>query len=190
MELSSQKQGTSILILSAPGDLQRTLLETIATLNERANGKILLFNGTMSSRSISESFEEKGVSTKNLHFLDLISGLAGGSPTQTDSYTVLPSHSGLTQVLIQIGKCLELTGSQVFVLDSVGTLPIYFERASVIKFVHLLVTKLKARGVTAVILSPKEERDNMKEKIAPFFNAIIDLVGPTLQERVDRLYGR
>ena len=191
LELGSQKQGTSTLILSAPGDLQRTLLETIATLNERVEGKILLLNGTMSSRSISENLEEKGVSTKNLHFLDLVPGLDGAKPAQTDSSrTVLTDRSILTEVLISIRQRLGSTNTQVLVLDSLGTLPIYHEMGSVIKFVHVLVSRLTAKGVTSVILSPKEEGDNMTEKIAPFFNTIVELAGPSLSERVNESYGR
>ncbi len=121
--------------------------------------------------------KKSGIDTDNIFFVDCISkmipapkGISLQGPEtieMTKECLFIPSPTRLTEIGIALSEALNTMKNyqnKFLFLDSISTLLIYNSEASVEKFVHFLVTRLRIFGLVGIILSL--EKGTNRELIA------------------------
>ncbi|MBT4870185.1 MAG: hypothetical protein HON47_01270 [Candidatus Diapherotrites archaeon] len=105
-------------------------------------------------KTIKKKFDENGVNTKMLIFIDAISAEAGKVEKEAGCVYVQTPKS-LSDMSIAIGEAVKAIPSErkfVF-FDSLTTLLVYNKAHSVLRFTHFLTNKMRSWDVDGVILS-------------------------------------
>jgi archaellum biogenesis ATPase FlaH len=134
------------------------------------------------SRSATETIdalEALGLSTENIHFIDLVSsGFLGGTEVEHKNITFIDSPIMLESVLLRTLYHLRITENErnfVF-LDSVNALAIYNEERMLAEYLHTFINTFKNREVLTVIL-------NVPDQTPPSVLANLDLYCTDLVDR-------
>lgn len=134
------------------------------------------------SRSAAETIdalEALGLSTENIHFIDLVSsGFLGGTEVEHKNITFIDSPIMLESVLLRTLYHLRITENErnfVF-LDSVNALAIYNEERMLAEYLHTFINTFRNREVLTVIL-------NVPDQTPPSVLANLDLYCTDLVDR-------
>lgn len=134
------------------------------------------------SRSATETIdalEALGLSTENIHFIDLVSsGFLGGTEVEHKNITFIDSPIMLESVLLRTLYHLRITENErnfVF-LDSVNALAIYNEERMLAEYLHTFINTFRNREVLTVIL-------NVPDQTPPSVLANLDLYCTDLVDR-------
>ncbi len=101
-----------------------------------------------------ESFEKKGINAKKMAFIDC----ASGSIQKPKDYDVLfvSSPEALTELSITINETMKKS-TNIIIFDSVSTLLVYKEPSIVVKFIHSMISKIRAADKKCVMISLSED---------------------------------
>lgn len=98
-------------------------------------------------------FESKKIDTKKITFIDAVSGSV--SAPKGIKVEFVSSPKALTELSIIINEHMKKTDSVLF--DSVSTLLVYDDPATVVKFIHSILSKARASGTNFVLTVLSED---------------------------------
>jgi archaellum biogenesis ATPase FlaH len=126
-----------------------------------------------------DALETLGLSTENIHFIDLVSsGFLGGTEVEHKNISFVDSPIMLESVLLRTLYHLRTTSNErnfVF-LDSVNALAIYNEERMLAEYLHTFINTFRNREVLTVIL-------NVPDQTPPSVLANMDLYCTDLVDR-------
>ena len=126
-----------------------------------------------------DALETLGLSTENIHFIDLVSsGFIGGTEVEHKNISFVDSPIMLESVLLRTLYHLRTTDNErnfVF-LDSVNALAIYNEERMLAEYLHTFINTFRNREVLTVIL-------NVPDQTPPSVLANMDLYCTDLVDR-------
>ena len=134
------------------------------------------------SRGASEiisGLESIGISTENMHFIDLVSsGILGGTDSPYDNISYVDSPIMLEAILLQTMYHMRTTTHErnFVVLDSVNALAIYNDERMLAEYLHTFVNTFRQREVLSIIL-------NVPDQTPPSVLANLDLYCSDLIDR-------
>ena len=134
------------------------------------------------SRGASEiinGLESIGISTENIHFIDLVSsGILGGTDSPYENISYVDSAIMLEAILLQTMYHMRTTTHErnFVVLDSVNALAIYNDERMLAEYLHTFVNTFRQREVLSVIL-------NVPDQTPPSVLANLDLYCSDLIDR-------
>ena len=134
------------------------------------------------SRGASEiisGLESIGVSTENMHFIDLVSsGILGGTDSPYENISYVDSPIMLEAILLQTMYQMRTTTHErnFVVLDSVNALAIYNDERMLAEYLHTFVNTFRQREVLSIIL-------NVPDQTPPSVLANLDLYCSDLIDR-------
>lgn len=120
------------------------------------------FNGiyvtsTRPASIIEKRLAEKGIISKNIHFIDCISYMVGGS-AQAERTSYLESPTMLENIMIKIDTLIKkLKGEKCVVIDAVNTFTIYNEERLLSEFIHILVNSLRVKEIFTILITVEEQ---------------------------------
>jgi KaiC/GvpD/RAD55 family RecA-like ATPase len=97
-----------------------------------------------------ESIKKYGADPKKFFFVDCTEKQEGGE--KGGQVVFVSSPKALTEMSITISKVLELGKIEVLVFDSLSTLLMYEEPSTVVKFVHSLISTLRAKKAAGILV--------------------------------------
>ena len=107
-----------------------------------------------------EALEGLGLSTENIHFIDLVSsGFLGGTEVPHENVSFVDSPIMLESVLLRTLFHMRTTSNErnfVF-LDSVNALAIYNESRMLAEYLHTFINTFRQRDVLSVILNVPDQ---------------------------------
>jgi KaiC/GvpD/RAD55 family RecA-like ATPase len=112
----------------------------------------------------------------NIHFVDVITSLAGREKEETPNVTFLDSPLELVEMDVSIqGQLSKITGSKKFLcLDSISTLLVYNSPEAVERFSHTVVSKnRKEEVIILLIMVESEENENVINTLGQFVDQTI-----------------
>ena len=126
-----------------------------------------------------DALEALGLSTENIHFIDLVSsGFLGGTEVEHKNISFVDSPIMLESVLLRTLYHLRTTDNErnfVF-LDSVNALAIYNEERMLAEYLHTFINTFRNREVLTVML-------NVPDQTPPSVLANMDLYCTDLVDR-------
>jgi archaellum biogenesis ATPase FlaH len=126
-----------------------------------------------------DALEALGLSTENIHFIDLVSsGFLGGTEVEHKNISFVDSPIMLESVLLRTLYHFRTTDNErnfVF-LDSVNALAIYNEERMLAEYLHTFINTFRNREVLTVIL-------NVPDQTPPSVLANMDLYCTDLVDR-------
>ncbi len=115
------------------------------------------------SRGASEiisGLESIGISTENMHFIDLVSsGILGGTDSPYTNISYVDSPIMLEAILLQTMYHMRTTTHErnFVVLDSVNALAIYNDERMLAEYLHTFVNTFRQREVLSIILNVPDQ---------------------------------
>lgn len=158
-EMQDLREGFVVLVLTSAEDFFRA---TTALLNYVVNEASMSGVYITASRPyvyLSKAFQDKGINTDNILFIDCISALAGEHGDRKGNCVFVENPVSLESISTQLDNLLSEIGpkkSFIF-LDSLSTFLIYNSESSVAKFSHLLINKLRVLQTSGVFMSLEKE---------------------------------
>ena len=134
------------------------------------------------SRGASEiisGLESIGITTENIHFIDLVSsGILGGTDSPYENISYIDSPIMLEAVLLQTMYHMRTTTFErnFVVLDSVNALAIYNDERMLAEYLHTFVNTFRQREVLSIII-------NVPDQTPPSVLANLDLYCSDLIDR-------
>lgn len=122
-----------------------------------------------------KTFKENNIDPANFYFIDPATKSA---VTNIFPKNVIPveSVSSITSLSIAISNVLEKKKAEGLILDSISTMLIYNNSASITKFMHFLVGKIKTLGCTGILtILEKDSDSSLMQDIGMFADNVIYL---------------
>ena len=126
---------------------------------------------------IKKQFEDEGVNTKMMIFIDAISAETG-KLEKVPGCLFIQTPKSLSDLSIAMGEAVKsLPSKRKFVFfDSLTTLLIYNEAHSVLRFAHFLTNKMRSWDVDGIILSlDSDVKSSVFQQIVLFADNVINL---------------
>jgi hypothetical protein len=84
------------------------------------------------------------------------------------------SPKALTEMSITIGKVLELGKIEALIFDSLSTLLVYTDPSTVVKFTHSLISLLRSKNVSGLLMCVEGgASSNMVKDISMFADKVV-----------------
>lgn len=109
------------------------------------------------TETILKKLEGSNVDKAKFSFIDCATKMIKPSAKDTRTVTYLDSISSLTDLSIAITKKMETKKHDAMVFDSLSTLLLYNNPPQACKFVHALVNRMRALGVSAVFTAAESD---------------------------------
>jgi len=121
------------------------------------------------------SFLKEGISIENIHFVDAITKTAM-TPPENEKCTYVSSPGALTELSVAISNTIDTANFDYIVFDSLSTLLVYESDATIAKFVHFLMAKVRVGGCNAIFTVLKQDADSILVKdINMFADKVVDM---------------
>ena len=128
---------------------------------------------------LKKALEKNSVDTSTLFFIDGVTVSAMGKAGTEENCFYVNKSSDLTGIGIAITKAMALIGNKenmVIILDSVSTLLIYNDPNLIIRFLHMLVNKVRLNDAIGVLFSAKNAIDPIvTAQITAFSDSVMHL---------------
>lgn len=165
----SKKSGVTLIIIPN----EKYLKETIKISKELAASSKQICYVTLNRpyASLVKTFKDSTVDVNKFVFIDGVTKTVSEKTEKVNRCIFVKSPYDLIGIEINITKSLENCDSLLF--DSLSTLLVYEKAATVMKFVHSIVNRVRVRGnisATFIIL----EGDNLDERIINDINMFSD----------------
>jgi hypothetical protein len=162
-----------VVVIPEENYLER-LMSLISDLSE-TKGNICYVSLNRPYSSLISSFHKAGIDTSRIHFIDAITRTAQIPPPSSECDYV-SSPGALTELSVNITRVMESGNYRYVVFDSLSTLLVYESDATIAKFVHFLMAKVRVVGCNAVFTCLKQHADSMLIKdINMFADKIIHM---------------
>ncbi len=143
------------------------------------SGIYLTFNKPF--EALKRIFDEAGINTGKLFFIDAISGPGSPKEAAGKSCINIPNPSALAEVGQAISRICSAKKAKFLVIDSLSAILLYHNENTAVRFLHQTSTKMRKSGIMCIIISsPKDLQGRYANLIAQFADQIIDLTGQTV----------
>jgi archaellum biogenesis ATPase FlaH len=127
------------------------------------------------SSSLLSILKENSIDTKKFYFIDAITRTAA-IPLPVDYCTYVSSPGALTEISLAISNMFNNKNVDCILFDSLSTLFIHESEATITKFVHFLMAKLKVIGCDSFFTILKgDENSAMIKDIHMFADQVLDI---------------
>jgi len=161
----------SVLVTSPIGDLQKNINKVCAHL-VKTGKPVLYISLNKPHKTVKEALEKQGIATEKIFFIDCLTQ-ASGQPTRNHVIHI-ENPADLTSLEIAISEFLEkIQGEKSVLIDALATLLIYNSEELTTKFTKSVLEK--SQDSRTVIFTPSAKGTGFIEKIAVFFDEVINL---------------
>ncbi len=128
-------------------------------------------------KTIVPYLEQKGINTKKLFFIDLITSEISEATEKIDNCLFMESPKSLTDLSIALSEAVKsMPGDKFIFLDTLSTLLVYNQLTTVTKFAHFLTSKMRQWDINGLLVSMEKETDpNLQAQLAQFCDKVITL---------------
>ena len=128
---------------------------------------------------LKKALEKNSVDTSTLFFIDGVTVSAMGKAGTEENCFYVNKSSDLTGIGIAITKAMALIENKenmVIILDSVSTLLIYNDPNLIIRFLHMLINKVRLNSAAGILFSAKNAVDPIvTAQITAFSDSVMHL---------------
>lgn len=123
-----------------------------------------------------KSFEDNKIDINKLFFIDVVTKPSKSDIKRLKNCIFINSISSLTKISISIANALESGKFGCLIFDSLSTMLIYHDTATVTKFVHNLIVTARTFNCTTVFTCLKgDERSTLIKDLNMFVDNIINI---------------
>lgn len=171
--LENMLQGDVILIETSDSLVERLVPELLARLSSEKTAIVLLSNNGYFD--ILPSLNAVGVNTGNVFFIDCVSRSKKTSVPDTGHVVDLQSVAQIKTVFASLlDQTNEFVGSSFVCVESLNKLIDSYPANDFAKFLHVLLTKLRNKGVGCLLLSTQDEVvDDLRAEIIQLFDVVL-----------------
>lgn len=138
--------------------------------------KICYVNTTKPFMSLMEIFREKGVKTDSFFFIDTITKSALPGVEDGPRCRYVSSESALDELGLAINEELDKSEYRVLIFDSISSLLVHNDEDMVIRFIKLLITKIRHSDCIAILKCAEGDIDsNLMKNLSMLSDKIIRL---------------
>ena len=119
------------------------------------------------------TFQSEGLDTDRFHIIDAVTRMAMPNPKAVDNGTYVTSPSALGEIYNAFSNLLEQEDFGAVILDSISTILVYEQPGTVIKFLHMLITKASVKGCHGAFICLKEDTN---PQLLRELNMLVDVV--------------
>ena len=153
------REGFVVLVLTSAENFFRV---TTALLDYAVNEASMSGVYVTASRPyiyLTKAFQDKGINTENILFIDCVSALAGEHADRKGNCVFVENPVSLESISTHLENLLSDIGpkKRFIFLDSLSTFLIYNTESSVAKFSHMLINKLRVIDTSGVFMSLEKE---------------------------------
>lgn len=173
--LENMLQGDVVLIETSVELLEKLTPALLDVLTEKKTAIVLLSN--KGYFDILPFLKSQGIDTGNVFFVDCVSKLHNQKIPDTGHVVDLDSVSQLRTVFTSlIDKTDSFAGSSFLYVESLNKLIALYPNSDFAKFFHVLLTKLRTKGVGCLLLSVQDELvDDLRAEIVQLFDRVLHL---------------
>ena len=152
----------TFLVRSGPMGVRARNHEIVSALTEMEYTIVIVSTNVPATIQI-EQFENDGIDTTNLYFIDMVTAYATGKKQKnTDQIHYIDRPGDLTKAGIVVGNYItERPGEKVvFLFDTINTMLIYSSQLSVSRFIHYIINKIRLSGIKGFFVMVEKSIDN------------------------------
>jgi hypothetical protein len=146
MDIVKNIKENDITVLIIPNNSYGDSLKNLVSDMSKIFNKICYISLNKPYKSLLKGFEQKGVTTKKLLFIDAVD-----KGFDSEGIVHVSSPKALTELNIAITKSLSNGLVDSILFDSLSTLLMYEEPATVIKFAHSIISSFRIKGIKTVL---------------------------------------
>ena len=120
---------------------------------------------------LSQSFKKSGIDLKKILFIECSGKTVDGKVEQV---VYVSSPRALTEMCITIGKVIETGKIEVLIFDSLSTLLVYTDPSTVLKFTHSLITMLRSKSVSGILVCASSQSEAIIKDISMFADKMVE----------------
>jgi hypothetical protein len=150
-----------VLAITDSSILRTCVLKSIQKVHHEGKNGIII---SLSEPQIilKKALEKQSIDTSDLLFIDGVTVSAMGRKGEEKNCFYVNKSSDLTGIGIAITKAMSLVENKenmVIILDSVSTLLIYNDPNLIIRFLHMLINKIRLNSAAGILFSAKNAID-------------------------------
>ncbi len=125
--------------------------------------------------NLTNLYQQKGIDTNKILFIDCISKSQSVELEEAGNVVYQDAVSDLTNISLSIKTAMDKIPEKKFVfIDSITTMLIHNTSEIFDRFIHGMITKLRIKGVSGLLLSVEEETDeHIRFQIADLCDKVI-----------------
>jgi KaiC/GvpD/RAD55 family RecA-like ATPase len=169
----SLDRNKQLLLLVTSEKKYTETVENISHAVSKIYEKICFITLNKSHKSVAEAFRQKKIDVGNFFFIDAVTKEAD---QKSNGVAYVSSLDQLTELEIEINKVLHKGKAECFIFDSMSTMLIYDSEMNVIRFVHNIITLLRARNLAGVFITLKKDtKTNVIKDMNMFIDDVINV---------------
>ena len=156
---------------------QKTNLALIKHLTEDQHNPGVYVTLNKPFSTIKKTFENNGIDTRMIIFIDAVTKTAGGDLEKKDNCLFIGNPENLSDISIAMDQAVRaVPGKEKFLFfDSLSTLLVYNKPITVARFIHFLAGKMRVWKVKGIIITLEKKSDkNLIEELIPICDVKID----------------
>ncbi|MBI2672799.1 hypothetical protein HYX19_00925 [Candidatus Woesearchaeota archaeon] len=174
-ELADLPDNFIILTLLPPNKYSDVNLHFLDLFINKNNHRGTYITVNRPYKSLVSMLNKSKIDHNRLFFIDCITGEVSGEEKAANC-VFLDSPSSLTDLEIAIDEVLKRKEHNFILLDSLDTLSFYNDINSVVKFAHILTSKIRLNNINGVMITLHEDTDKrLINELARFCDKVIDL---------------
>jgi hypothetical protein len=163
--------GKGITVISVPEKEYASKINGLVSSAASSYTRICYTSLNKPYSTLSQSFRKSGIDLKKILFIEC-SGKTGGGKQEQVVYVSSPK--ALTEISITIGKVIEMGKIEVLIFDSLSTLLVYADPSTVVKFTHSLITILRSKSVSGLLMCAKSSQsESILKDISMFADKMV-----------------
>lgn len=172
INLKKAIKGNDIILLLVPNGVYSDRIKKITKAISEENERICYVTINKPYNTILKTLEKARVETKKIFFIDAVTKKVKEEKS-SEQVIYVSSPKALTEMNIAIKKVMESGNTDVTLFDAISTLLVYDSPASVVRFVHSLISSFRTIGSKGVMVSLKEDS---KGELIKDLNMFVDKV--------------
>jgi hypothetical protein len=163
--------GKGIIVMVVPEKEYSSRINEVVSSAASSYSRICYTSLNKPCSTLSESFRKSGVDLKKILFIEC-SGKTGDGKQEQVVYVSSPK--ALTEMSITIGKVIEMGKIEVLIFDSLSTLLVYADPSTVLKFTHSLITMLRSKSVSGILVCASSQSEAILKDISMLADKMVE----------------
>lgn len=172
-ELSSCPEGGIVLIETDASKIWDVHLAAVKWLSGKGYAQIVL-SVSRSCKNLLKLYKENGIDTgKMIIVCTLCQEKEIGE--QASNVIHVSGGSSLTEISLSLSECMKtVMGPKFIFIDSINTMLIHNEPNTLARFIHMILTKMRANNVSGLLISLESETNKeVRAEIAQLCDKVI-----------------
>lgn len=162
------------LLITEPQEYHEVNIAVIRLLHEEKGLPGVYVTGNKPYQTMVEFFEDEGIDTEDIFFIDAISKEIGGGDEERENVVFMDNPRNLTSLSIAISQAQgNISGKKFVFVDSLSDFSLYNNSDVVLEFSHHLTGKMQRWGVAGIIVAVQE---NVDEEVISHMRRFADRV--------------